>query len=129
VGILAERAGHKTAAIGPYSGPVTLSKIDGRTKEARLIRETRAELTAHVGGKPSATQRQLIERVCQLTLRVCAMDRKFADAGAHTLHDTNQYLAWSNSLGRALRDLGMKAAVNRSTPGLQEYLAARTTAA
>ena len=37
----------------------------------------------------------------QLTLRVAAMDRKFAEArGAMTEHDTLTYLAWSNSLSR-----------------------------
>jgi hypothetical protein len=43
------------------------------------MRETRAELVAHVGGKPSAVQSALIERACQLTLRIVAMDRKFAE--------------------------------------------------
>ena len=40
------------------------------------MRETRAELVAHVGGKPSAVQAAMIERACQLTLRIVAMDRK-----------------------------------------------------
>ena len=42
-------------AIGPYSRPHNLMKVDGRTMEARLIRETREALIAHVGGAPSAT--------------------------------------------------------------------------
>jgi len=91
--------------------------------------ETRAALVAHVGGNPSATQKAIIERAVQLTLRVATMDRKFAETGEQTEHDSRTYLAWNGSLSRVLRDLGMKAAVNRSTPGLQEYLAARTTAA
>jgi hypothetical protein len=95
------------AKIRTFTNATVLAKMDGRTKEARLVRETRANLIAHLGGNPSATQRQLVERVVQLTLRVAAMDRKFAETGAHTLHDTNQYLAWSNSLERALRHLGL----------------------
>jgi hypothetical protein len=59
--------------------PVALAKLDQRTKEARLMRETRAALVAHVGGKPSAVQAAMIERACQLTLRIVAMDRKFAE--------------------------------------------------
>jgi hypothetical protein len=39
----------------PYR-PVALAKLDQRTKEARLMRETRAALVAHVGGKPSAVR-------------------------------------------------------------------------
>ena len=62
------------------------------------MRETRAALVAHVGGKPSAVQAAMIERACQLTLRIVAMDRKFAETGAQTDHDSRTYLAWSNSL-------------------------------
>ena len=50
-----------------HTAPVALAKLDQRTKEARLMRETRAELAAHVGGKPSAVQAAMIERACQLT--------------------------------------------------------------
>lgn len=91
-----------------YSRPATLAAQDQRTKEARLIRETRAALVEHVGGHPSATQRALIERICQLTLRVESMDRKFARDGVQTDHDSKVYLAWSNSLGRTLAQLGMQ---------------------
>ena len=30
-----------------------LAKIDKRTREAKLLSDARAELTAHVGGQPS----------------------------------------------------------------------------
>src|SRR4029077_8360806 len=40
----------------------------------------------------------MIERACQLTLRIVAMDRKFAETGAQTDHDSRTYLPWSNSL-------------------------------
>jgi hypothetical protein len=117
-----------TKPLGPYSRPGALAKMDGRTKEARLVRETRAALLAHVGAAPSATQRALIDRAVQLTLRVSVMDRKFAEDVTPTEHDTRTYLAWSNSLSRALRDLGMKG-VAESPPTLQEHLAARQAAA
>ena len=41
------------AQIGPHSRPHMLAKIDGRTKESRLMAAARAELTAHVGGNPN----------------------------------------------------------------------------
>src|SRR5215472_7849796 len=85
--------------IRPYSRPAALAKLDQRTKEARLIRETRAELLAHVGGNPSATQRALIEQLVQIRLRIALMDRKFAESGAQTDHDSRTYLAWANSYG------------------------------
>ena len=58
------------SGVGPYSKPATLAKLDGRTREARLMRDTRAALTRHVGGSPSATQRMLVERAATLSLHV-----------------------------------------------------------
>lgn len=107
------------AAIGPYSRAPALAKLDGRSSEARLMRKVRTSLVAHVGGKPSATQAMLIERIVNLSLRVATMDRKFTASGAITEHDTAQYLAWSNSLSRALRELGMKGPAPKA-PTLEE---------
>jgi hypothetical protein len=114
--------------LGPYSRTAILSKLDGRTREARLIRGTRAALMAHVGGKPSAVQQTLIERACQLQIRIAMMDRDFAAGCVQTEHDSRTYLAWSNSLTRTLRELGVKA-VSERAPNLQEFLAARSAAA
>jgi hypothetical protein len=103
-------------ALSPYSKQHTLSKLDGRTRESRLMRSLREELVAHVGGEPSAPQIALIERAVQLSLRVAIMDRKFADAGEMTEHDTKTYLAWSGHLARVLRDLGPPASARPPTP-------------
>jgi heme oxygenase len=115
--------GEFVGGIGQGSRPSTLAKLDGRTREARLMRETRAALTAHVGGSPSATQRALIERACQLTLRLAAMDQRFADTGAQTEHDSRTYLAWSNSLTRTLRDLGHKATASAHPTSIADLVA------
>ena len=111
--------------LGPYSRTATLSKLDGRTREARLMRGTRAALIAHVGGKPSVVQQTLIERTCQLQIRIAMMDRDFAGGGAQTEHDSRTYLAWSNSLTRTLRELGLKGAADKP-PTLNDYLSARS---
>jgi hypothetical protein len=87
-----------------------LAKLDGRTKEARLMRDTRNALAQHLGGKPSVTQTMVIDRVCNLTLRIATMDRKFAETGTMTELDTRQYLAWSAALTRLLRQLGFAGA-------------------
>jgi len=94
--------------IGPYSRPHSLAKISGRTREGRLMRDTRAALVTHLGGKPSVTEAMLIERVVNLQLRIAAMDRKFAETGEMTEHDTRTYLAWSNAVSHLIRDLGLK---------------------
>ena len=94
------------------------------------MRDTRKELIAHVGGAPSATQRALIERAVQLTLRIATMDRKFAEAGLQTEHDTRTYLAWSASLSRAMRDLGPPVPPTAQRPkSLAEILASHKQAA
>jgi hypothetical protein len=109
-----------TEPIGPYSRPYRLAKIDGRTKIAKLMRETRAALVAHVGGEPSATQRALIERVVRLTVKCSLIDAKIA-AGTDTDYDSKSYLAWSNALRRALRDLGLQSAEAKQ-PSLADVL-------
>ena len=108
--------------IGPYSRPPALAKLDGRSSEARLMRKVRNDLVAHVGGKPSVTQSMLIERIVNLSLRVATMDRKFTATGEMTEHDTATYLAWSSSLSRLLRELGMKGTAPRA-PTLAEVVA------
>ena len=84
--------------------------MDGRTREARFLAQTRQELTAHLGGKPSATQSVLIERAAMLRLHLAQLDEKALRAGNLTDHDHRHYLAWSNSLDRALRHLGLTGA-------------------
>ena len=69
----------------------------------------RADLTEHVGGRPSATQRMLIERAAWLTIHVAQLDAKGVGPGL-TEHDHRQYLAWSNTLTRTLRTLGLEGA-------------------
>jgi hypothetical protein len=98
----------KARRIGAYSRPKAMAKLDGRTVEARLMRETRANLEKHVGGTPSAVQQALIEQAVQLRLRLAVMDSKFAQTGSQTEHDSRTYLAWANSYSRLLRLLGMK---------------------
>jgi hypothetical protein len=97
--------------IGPYSKPTRLAKLDGRRREAKLMRETREDLLRHVGGSPSAVQRQLIERAVMLTLQLQLFDAQALKSGG-TMSERNSrsYLAWSASLCRTLRQLGVKGA-------------------
>jgi len=156
-----EAAG-KARKVRVYSTPAMLQNLDQRTREARLMRETEAALIAHVGGKPSATQKVLIERAVRLTLQLAMMDAKQAGskqsfttwptegcpnpplkALGHgvparwsnnrnllslTEHDGRQYLAWTNTLTRLIRQLGLAGAPAR-VPTLPEYLATRAAQA
>lgn len=102
---------------------LTLAKCDGRTREGRLARQARADLTAHVGGRPSAVQRVLIDRAVQLTLHVARLDIRLAERGEMSEHAAREYLAWSNTLTRTLRELGLRPAAERA-PSLAEHLRA-----
>lgn len=112
-----------TRPLGPYSRPSTLAKLDRRTREARLMAATRAALVAHVGGRPTAVQAALIEQAVQLQLRISTMDRKFAETGQQTEHDSRTYLAWANTYGRLLARLGLDA-TQPPAPTLAEIMAA-----
>lgn len=86
------------------------------------MRQIRDDLTRHVGGAPSSVQRQLIERAAMLTLHVALFDAKALKAGGLSERDGRQYLAYSNSLARALAQLGMSPTSPRP-PTLAEHLA------
>jgi hypothetical protein len=89
-----------------------LAKIDRRRREARLLETTRADLAAHVGGAPSAVQRRLIERAAMLTLHVALFDERAIAAQGMSERDAREYLAYSNSLTRTLKALGVDGAAH-----------------
>ena len=113
---------------GPHSRPDKLQIVDCRLAEAKLMARVRAELTQHLGGKPSATQRILIDRAAAPLLRIHLMDRESARSGGMSERNGRQYQAWSNSLTRVLNQIGFKAVADKP-PALQDYLAARSAQA
>jgi hypothetical protein len=119
---VAHGANATMSEIGPHSRPNVLAKLDGRRREARLMQRVREDLLRHIGGSPSAVQRALVDRVAILSLHVALFDARALKAGGLSERDSRQYLAYSNSLGRALRQLGIKGAAARG-PTLQEALA------
>ena len=92
----------------PHSRPVRVAGVTTRTAEGRLIRDVRADLIKHVGGAPSATQRVLIERAVMLTVQLGRMDAKSLVDGVMSDHASREYLAWSNTLTRTMKALGLK---------------------
>jgi len=99
----------------------TTVRLDRRTTASKVTETFRAELVAHIGGKPSAVQSALIEQGVQLKLRLFAMDSAFAERGAQSAHDTRTYLAWNNSLTRLLRQLGVKGVAEKA-PSLADIM-------
>jgi hypothetical protein len=76
-------------------------KLDGRTRQARLIRAVADELTHHVGGAPNPVQRLLIARAARITGHLAALDAK----AALTECDTRTYTAANGALLLTLREL------------------------
>src|SRR5436305_832073 len=52
-------------ALGPYSQATRLARVDGRSREGRLLRSVRDELTTQIGN-PSPAQKALIDRAAWL---------------------------------------------------------------
>jgi hypothetical protein len=98
--------------------------IDLRSKAGRAARELKAALLRHVGRRPTGAQIAMIEQLIQLKLRLAIMDQHFVASGfLHNMHDSRQYLAWSNSFTRGLRLLGLDG-ISEAPITLAEALAA-----
>lgn len=65
----------------------------------------------------------MVERVGWLRLHVALFDERIANGGRFTDRDRREYLAFSNSLVRSTRELGLGAA--DAPPSLADHLARR----
>jgi hypothetical protein len=98
--------------------------------EGRYFRQVRDELTRHVGGRPSPAQKILIERCAQLMLRIRLMDVAHAKDDFLSEKNTREYLVWTNSLSRLLKQLGLEeASANEKQPSLDNMWDFGTSAA
>ncbi len=111
---------------GPYSKLLARGSVSGRTRNGRFLAAAREELALHLGGGPlSAAQRILVERVAWLRLHVALFDEKVANRSTPMSdHDRASYLAFSNSLVRATRELGLQPAAAKA-PTLADYIAGK----
>jgi hypothetical protein len=94
--------------ITPQSRLLARGCIDGRSREGRFLAACRHELAQHCGGNPSPTQRVLIDRLAWLRLHVLLIDERVAGGKPMTFHDQRAYLAFSNSISRGMRTLGLE---------------------
>jgi hypothetical protein len=88
------------------------------------MRQVRADLIRHVGGRPSATQKMMIERAVTLTGYLARLDAEALSPAGLSDHRRREYLAADGSLRRTLREIGLKGAA-ATPPSLADYLAAR----
>jgi hypothetical protein len=96
--------------------------VDGRSREGRFLAACRAELAAHVGGTPSKAEAVIIDRVAWLRLHIALIDERVAGGKPMSGHDMRAYMAFSNSVVRAMQKLGLHGK-EAAPPTLSEYLA------
>lgn len=108
------------ATPGPSRSKPRQSGLPRRTRQ-RLVQQTRAELFRHCADAPTTVQQAMIEQLIQLRIRLETMDRKFAQTGELSLHDSKTYLAWSACYTRTLKALG---AATRTESRPYDHLAA-----
>jgi|SRR5580700_10642391 hypothetical protein len=106
--------------LGAYSREIVLARPDMRSKEGRLLKQVRTELTRQLGGRLTPAQVAMVERCAMLQLRCAVLDGKLLN-GTFSEYDGKTYLAFSNSLARALKMLGLKATAAKG-PSLAEVL-------
>ena len=116
--------------LGPYSRVlrrgVIADSIDGRSTLGRFIRDLERQLTQHVGGDPSITQKLLIERLIKIRLQLDLLDKKLAEGGWTHL-DGRTYAGLLNAYRLTVRELGLQPAKHKQ-PSLAEHFAARAAA-
>jgi hypothetical protein len=108
---------------GPFSRALRKGAIDQRSREGRFLATARHHMAEHIGGNPTIAQRVLIDRIAWLMLHCHLLDQRIVSGTAWGEHDRKCYLAFSNSLIRSLREIGLEASAGRE-PTLAEVLKA-----
>jgi hypothetical protein len=114
---------------GPYAREIVLAKVDGRSREGRLLTQVRRALIEQLGGEAKLTpaQRLLVDRVAHLQLRVAKLDARLID-GSYTSYDNSTHAAFSNALRRTLLALNLETPIAPSAPSLSDYFASKQKA-
>jgi hypothetical protein len=89
-------------------------RVDGRSREGILLRDTNNALLEQLGRRPTPAERLLIERLSWLHLCITFMDRRVLD-GTVDYHEAVQYSSHINSFSKGLANLGL---LNRNLPAL-----------
>jgi hypothetical protein len=84
------------------------SRLDGRTRIGKLVRDVRATLVAAVGGTPNALSRITIDRVAMLMAHIQRMDDAAGTAGGMPEHERKVYLDFVRQVRRHVRDLDLR---------------------
>jgi hypothetical protein len=73
-------------------------------------------LTKALGGNLNEVQKMLIDRAAMLSLRIDLMDKQALRDGVMSEKNGREYLAWTNSLTRLMRQLGVSIPKDAENP-------------
>ena len=94
------------------------------------MRTTIADLSAHVGGAPTAAERLLIQSAAIKATRLFLLSEKILAGGEIGGVDGDHHaLAWLNSLRQDLTALGLESRLRDVTPSLKDIIAEQREAA
>jgi hypothetical protein len=119
----------RSRKVGPFSRDRSLSTLDKRTKAGRILRSTLADLTAHVGGDPTAAEALLIQSAALKATRLYLLSQKLLAGGEIGEDGDHHCLAWLNSMRQDLTALGLARRVRDVTPNLADYIASNNESA
>jgi hypothetical protein len=119
--------GNSSSATQECESEPSGARLHGNGTAMREAKKLRAELLAHVR-HPSAVLRAMADVAAELKLRIAVMGEEFRRTGKRAPHASRDYLAWSNSLTRLLKQFGMKGAP-APVPTLAEHRARRAAEA
>ena len=92
-----------------HGGYRRLCFLDGRSREAKILREIEAALVTSLGGDPSPQQILIIKRACVKALRCTAMEHQIVTLDGNVPESLSQdYLRWSRELRNDLLALGLE---------------------
>jgi hypothetical protein len=110
-----------------FSRATAVRDADGRTREARIIKQTVADLVEHLGGRPTAPQKLLIDASAILVLRLrVALDR-YATGNGDCESLDRHVVALQNGLRANLVSLGLQRP-QEQVPTLKAYLEGKAEA-
>jgi hypothetical protein len=101
----------KSRASPPYSRTLCkrLDHLDHRTAEGKFIRALEQELSRHLGGNLSITQKLLVTRLAKVSLRIELLDAKIANSDGSEF-DIKVLGGLSSQFRLMIAQLGMEAA-------------------
>jgi hypothetical protein len=117
-----KRLTNKQSKLTPFCKTPDLVKLNRNTASGRFASDLERDLVEQLGGQPTPGQSRLIRQVVLNSLLYETLcERAIRDEDMGDLAG-RQLLAWSNTIRRDLRTLGLDQAPGRAAPRLSDLL-------